>query len=353
MVMAGGTGGHVYPALAVARCLREQGAEVTWLGSRDGFEAGVVPDAGFAMDSISVRGLRGKGVLDWAVAPWKLSLALLQSLRVLRLRRPSVVLGMGGFASGPGGLIAWVLNIPLVIHEQNAVPGMTNQWLARLADRVLEAFPGSFAPARGARCTGNPVRADIAEIPPPENRLARRHGPLRLLVLGGSQGAHALNEVVPAALADMPVERRPSVRHQAGRRHVEGTRNAYQQAGVEADVTAFIDDMAAAYAWADVVISRAGALTLAELTAAGVAAILVPYPFAVDDHQTRNAETLVAAGAALLRPQGQLEAASLAADLSMLASDRQRLGEMARSARQLALPAATDTVARVCLEVAR
>ncbi len=351
MVMAGGTGGHVFPALAVAQELRERGMDVFWLGTATGFEAGVVAQAGFRSEWIDIKGLRGSGVGRWLLAPFTLTHAMYQALRVLRRNRPAVVLGMGGFVTGPGGVMARLLGIPLVIHEQNAIPGMTNQWLSRIATRVLEAFPGSFAAGRRALSCGNPVRREIAALPDPERRMAARAGRARLLVLGGSQGAQALNEAVPRALAQLGPEERPEVRHQAGTRNLEGAQAAYAEACVEGDLRAFIDDMADSYAWADLVICRAGALTIAELTAAGIGSILVPYPHAVDDHQTRNGAFLVAAGAAEMLPQTELDGASLAGRLRPLLSERSRLLSMARAARDLAQPQATETVARVCMEV--
>jgi UDP-N-acetylglucosamine--N-acetylmuramyl-(pentapeptide) pyrophosphoryl-undecaprenol N-acetylglucosamine transferase len=350
VIMAGGTGGHVFPALAIAARLRQRGVAVSWLGTRHGIEAELVPQAGYAIDWISVSGLRGRGLVGWLLAPARLALALLQALAALRRRRPAAVLGLGGFASGPGGVAAWLLAIPLLVHEQNAVPGLTNRLLARLASRVMEGFPGTFPPASGAFPTGNPVRPEIAALPPPEARLADRGGPLRLLVLGGSLGAAALNAAVPAAAARLPG--RLDIRHQAGRAKFEATRAAYAEAGVAARVEPFIDDMAAAYRWADLVLCRAGALTVAELAAAGVGAVLVPFPHAVDDHQTANAGYLVAAGAAELLPQSELDGARLAARLEALAGDRPRLLAMALAARSVARPAATDLVAAHCLRVA-
>ena len=349
MVMAGGTGGHVFPALAVAEELRARGMDAFWLGTPDSFEAGVVPGRGFTMEWISIQGLRGKGWLRWLAAPFKIAAAMLQALRVVRRRRPQLVLGRGGCVTGPGGLGARILGIPLVIHEQNAVPGMTNKWLARIADRVLEAFPGSFGAATGALVTGNPVRGEIAAITAPEQRMAGREGPLRLLVLGGSQGAQALNKTLPQALAQLPLPQRPQVRHQAGGRRWQEAADAYAEAAVNADVDPFISDMASAYAWADLVICRAGALTIAELAAAGVGAILVPYPYAVDDHQTRNARYLVDAGAAILLPQSQMNAQRLA---DLLRLDRQRVLAMACAARRMGLPGATTAVADICQEAA-
>jgi UDP-N-acetylglucosamine--N-acetylmuramyl-(pentapeptide) pyrophosphoryl-undecaprenol N-acetylglucosamine transferase len=352
MIMAGGTGGHVFPALAVAQRLRSQGLEVSWLGTRQSFEARVVPEYGFPMDWVRVEGLRGNGLARWLRAPLVLTLALFQSMQAMRRRRPGVVLGMGGFVTGPGGVTARLLGIPLVIHEQNSLPGLTNRWLAHIATRVLEAFPGSFPPGR-ARVCGNPVRLDIITLPAPEERLGGRQGPLRLLVLGGSQGAQALNAQVPGGLAQIPLALRPEVRHQAGRGKREQTIAAYSAAGVTAQVDEFVGDMAEAYGWADLVICRAGALTVSELAAAGLGALLVPYPQAVDDHQTHNAQYLVRAGAAQLLPQSELTPAMLAERLAPLLADRGALLAMARAARALARPDAAELVAQVCRELSR
>jgi UDP-N-acetylglucosamine--N-acetylmuramyl-(pentapeptide) pyrophosphoryl-undecaprenol N-acetylglucosamine transferase len=347
MIMAGGTGGHVYPALAVAHELRARGHEVSWMGAPDSFESRVVPAQGYPIEFVRVSGLRGKGLLTLLLAPLRLARALLDAWAALRRRSPAVVLGMGGFAAGPGGLVARLWGTPLVIHEQNAAAGLTNRWLARIADRVLEAFPGTLA---GAVTVGNPVRAAIQAVPAPEARLASRQGPLHVLVIGGSQGARALNERVPAALALLPAGERPEVWHQAGRT-LEIARIAYGEAGVDATVEAFIEDMAGAYAWADLVVCRAGASTVAELSAAGVGAILVPFPAAVDDHQTRNAEYLVRAGAAVLVPERELDARRLAGLIAEL-GDRGRLLAMARAARGAAWREAERKIADAVLEVA-
>lgn len=350
VIMAGGTGGHVYPALAVAERLRDQGMDVSWLGTRKGLEARLVPARGLEIDWIRAEGLRRSGWRRLLRAPLVLTGALWEAGRVLRRRRPCVVLGMGGFASGPGGVMARVLGIPLVVHEQNSVPGLTNRWLARIANRVLEAFPGSFGAERRALACGNPVRAEISDLPAPAARFAQRAGPLRLLVLGGSLGAQALNTEVPAALARLRLELLPQVRHQAGQGKQEATEAAYREAGVAAEVQPFLEDMAAAYAWADLVICRAGALTVSELAAAGLGALLVPYPHAVDDHQTRNGALLADAGAARLLPQSECKAERLAGELSSLLADRPRLLEMAEAARRLARPESVQQVAAVCLE---
>ena len=352
-VMAGGTGGHVFPALATALELARRGWEVSWLGVPDSFESRLVPTYGFPLDLVPVRKIRGQGLRAWLLAPVHLATALVHAGRALRRRRPRVVLGMGGFVSGPGGLASRLLGYPLVIHEQNAIPGFTNRWLAHVATRVLEAFPGSFAAGRSAAAVGNPVRLEIVAIPPPEERLAGRTGPLRLLVVGGSLGAQALNETLPEALAHLPVAGRPVVRHQAGRGKAEATEQGYRTAGVEATVSEFVTDMAQAYAWADLVVCRAGALTVSELAAAGVPAVLVPYPHAVDDHQTRNAGHLADAGAALLMPQPALTGERVAQTLAGLAADRPRLLRMAQAARRLARPDAAQRVADACEEASQ
>jgi UDP-N-acetylglucosamine--N-acetylmuramyl-(pentapeptide) pyrophosphoryl-undecaprenol N-acetylglucosamine transferase len=353
VIMAGGTGGHVFPALAVAERLRAWGVPVVWLGTRLGLEAKLVPPAGIPIEWIGVAGLRGKGWQRRLAAPLMIAQALWQAGGILRRLQPCLVLGMGGFVSGPGGLMARLLGIPLVIHEQNALAGMTNRWLSRLAGRVLEAFPGSFPAPRQALTVGNPVRAGIAALPEPAQRFAGRTGRARLLVVGGSQGALALNQRVPAALALLPPTERPEVWHQAGGALQELTARAYQAAGVAVRLQPFIEEMAAAYGWADLVLCRAGAITVAELAAAGVGAVLVPFPYAVDDHQTANARFLERAGAAVLAPQAGLSPARLAALLQPLLGDRTRLLAMARAARCLARADAAEQVARVCLEQAR
>ncbi|SEQ49635.1 UDP-N-acetylglucosamine--N-acetylmuramyl-(pentapeptide) pyrophosphoryl-undecaprenol N-acetylglucosamine transferase [Ectothiorhodospira magna] len=350
LIMAGGTGGHVFPGLAVAEQLRAQGESICWLGTATGLEARLVPAAGIEFHVLPVSGLRGKGLTAWLLAPWRLGVALWAALLLLMRLKPRAVLGLGGFASGPGGLMAAALGYPLVIHEQNAIAGMTNRWLAGRADLVLEAFAGTFPPARQAVTVGNPVREDIRALPDPAIRMAGREGPLRLLVVGGSLGALALNTQVPNALAQMPVAARPLVRHQAGTRTLEQARQAYDQAGVQATVTAFIEDMAEAYAWADLVICRAGALTVSELAAAGMAALLVPYPHAVDDHQQANARHLSEVGAARIIRQDGLDPEELASWLATL--DRPRLQDMACRARTLARPEAARQVAEACLALA-
>jgi len=347
MIMAGGTGGHVFPGLAVADYLREAGWRVIWLGAKTGMEAALVPKRGYDMAWVSFSGLRGKGPLAFFLLPAKLLLASWQSARAIFAHRPDVVLGMGGYISFPGGMMAALFGKPLVVHEQNAIPGLANKVLAGVADRVLCAFPGAL---KGATLTGNPVRPGIAAIAAPESRYAGRSGPLRVLVVGGSLGAKVFNDVVPRALALLGGPR-PLVTHQSGAQHAESLRQAYSSAGVQARTQAFIDDMAAAYAEADLVVCRAGATTVAEIAAAGVASVLVPYPHAVDDHQTANAHFLTDAGAAVLLPQSELSAERLAELLGGF--DRVRLRDMARRARSLARPDATSAVAMACAELVR
>ena len=350
MVMAGGTGGHVYPALAVAEELRARGMDVLWLGTPDSFESRTVPRYGIRMETINISGLRGKGVSRWLSMPFRLAVAMGQAAAVLRRNRPALALGMGGFASGPGGLVAWLMGVPLVVQEQNAVAGMTNRWLARVATRVAEAFPGSFGRRKGVVLTGNPLRGEIAALAV-DSREETGGARMRLLILGGSLGAAALNEALPAAVARMDASLRPEIRHQTGRGRDEATRAAYAHAGVEAEVSPFVEEMAAAYRWADLVVCRAGALTVSELASAGVGAILVPYPHAVDDHQTLNAGYLVEGGAALLIQQSVLTPERLAGELEELASHPDKRRKMAAAARVLGRPDATARVADLCEEV--
>jgi UDP-N-acetylglucosamine--N-acetylmuramyl-(pentapeptide) pyrophosphoryl-undecaprenol N-acetylglucosamine transferase len=350
--MAGGTGGHVYPALAVANALQQHSKDIVWLGTRRGIEARVVPDAGIDIEWINIQGLRGKGLLPLLLAPLRLLLALLQSTIVMIRHRPAAVLGMGGFVSGPGGLAAWLTRRPLVIHEQNAVAGLTNRLLARLARVVLQAFPGSFSARIQTETVGNPVRKDIAAIAAPEQRFENRSGAIRLLVLGGSQGALALNRTVPQALALVPESLRPVVRHQAGERTLQTAEESYAGTGLEVDVTPFINDMAEAYAWADLVVCRAGALTVAEIAAAGLAAIFVPFPAAVDDHQTANAQPLVDADGAVIMNEQDLSAESLAQCLTEWLASRDELKSRAIKSRALARPDALSRIADVCLQAA-
>ena len=349
LIMAGGTGGHVFPALSVAKVLRDRGVAVVWLGVPASMEARLVPANGFPIEWIRVKGIRGKGLAAWLMAPLRIGNAILQAVAVLRRVRPRAVLGAGGYVSGPGGIAAWLLRIPLLIHEQNAVPGLTNRWLARVAGQVLQAFPGTFGTHIHARTVGNPVRADIAAIAAPALRFAGRSDRARLLVFGCSQWAQRLNAMVPKALSRLAPERRPQVRHQAGERGIDAARAAYQEAEVDADVTPFIDDMAAAYAWADVAVCRAGAMTIAELEAAGLGALLVPLPVATDDHQTKNADAMVKTGAARVLQERDLTADSLGLCIAELTANRARMLEMAEAARRSRVIDAAAQVADCCL----
>lgn len=353
LVMAGGTGGHVFPALALARMLREKSYEVVWLGTQRGLEARIVPAAGIPIEWLSVGGLRGKGIKTLLAAPFRLVHSLIQALGVMRRHRPVLVVGLGGFVTGPGGVAAWLTGRPLVIHEQNAVAGFTNRCLSHLAREVLEAFPGSFGREVKARAIGNPVRADISAVPPPAERFAARNGAIRILVIGGSLGAAKLNAVVPYALAKLAGSMTFDVRHQAGERWIDAGRQSYANAGVRADVRPFIEDMAEAYGWADLVICRAGALTVSELAAVGVGAVLVPFPAAVDDHQTHNAQYLVREGAALVIADRALTADRLADELKQLCAGRGKLLAMAERARLLARPRATEELAASCMQLAK
>ncbi|MBL8383686.1 MAG: undecaprenyldiphospho-muramoylpentapeptide beta-N-acetylglucosaminyltransferase [Burkholderiales bacterium] len=345
--MAGGTGGHVFPALAVAERLVEGGCRVLWLGSRAGMEAQLVPRHGYEMAWVRFGGVRGKGLMSTLLLPARLLLAFAQAFAIMLRERPAAVIGFGGYISFPGGMMAVLLGRRLLLHEQNAVAGLANRVLARLADRVLAAFPDVLP---GARWTGNPVRPEIARIADPQERYPARRGPLRLLVVGGSLGAQSLNDLLPRALALLPAADRPTVVHQSGRGRLDPLRAGYAAAGVAASVVEFIEDMAAEYAQADLVVCRAGATTIAEIACAGVASILVPYPFAVDDHQTANARFLADAGAALLMPQGALDAAKLAAALASL--DRGACMAMALRARERARADAAQAVAQECISMA-
>ncbi len=350
LIMAGGTGGHIFPGLAVADAMRARGWRVVWMGVKTGMEAQIVPRNGYDMVWVDFQGVRGKGPLALALLPLRLLRAFAQSLTAMRRVRPDVVLGMGGYISLPGGMMASLLGRPLVIHEQNAVAGTATRILARLADRVLTSFAEAFETPSKAVHTGNPIRSEFARAPEPVIRFAGRSGPLRIVVLGGSLGAKALNEIVPQALGSMSAEQRPLVMHQAGRQHIEVVREAYARAGVDARCEAFVEDVASELASADLVICRAGATTLAELAAVGVGALLIPFPYAIDDHQTRNAAALAESGAAVLVPQSKLTAEGLAAMLSGF--DRMRLLEMATSARKLGRPAAAAQVADACVAAA-
>jgi UDP-N-acetylglucosamine--N-acetylmuramyl-(pentapeptide) pyrophosphoryl-undecaprenol N-acetylglucosamine transferase len=347
LVMAGGTGGHIMPGLAVAEHLRAQGWKIAWMGNPDGMEAKLTAGRGYEMAWVKFTALRGKGLLRKLLLPLNLLRGFSQAWSQLKRVRPDVVLGMGGYVSFPGGMMASLRGIPLVLHEQNSVAGLSNRVLAGVADRILAGFPGALAKADWV---GNPVRPEIAVLPAPTLRYAEHQGPLRILVVGGSLGAQALNEAVPKALALIAEDERPLVVHQAGEKHLPMLESYYISAGVKANCVAFIEDMAGAYDWADLVICRAGALTVAELAAAGVASLLVPYPHAVDDHQTGNARFLSSAGAAILLPQDQLTPARLAEIRTL---SRGQLAQMAEKARELARPEATANVAQACAELAR
>ena len=380
LIMAGGTGGHIYPGLAVADALRAQGWTVVWLGAPNSMEAELVPKHGYPVAWVNFSGVRGKGLLRLLSLPFTLLRALGQSAAAIFRHRPDVVLGMGGYITMPGGLMAAILRRPLVIHEQNSIAGMSNKVLAILARRVLSGFPGVLP--RAEWC-GNPVRADIAALPDPQTRYLARSGKLNVLVVGGSLGAQALNEALPKALAMLSEPERPNVLHQTGKKHFETVQKLYAQAGVkvggmtrcaqatgagmpplhllpqtagcasnvsEVDIRPFLDDMANQYAHADVLICRAGALTIAELAAAGVASVLIPLPIAVDDHQTHNARFFSEHGAAVLLPQKELSAEKLAQLLREFS--REKLLAMAQAARSLAKPDATQAVARVCSSLA-
>lgn len=350
VIMAGGTGGHVYPGLAVARELMARGCDVAWLGTRRGIEARVVPEAGIPIHYLEIQGVRGKGVSSVVGAPLKIFKAVNQVRKWFAQNRPQVVVGLGGYAAGPGGIAAWTMGIPLVIHEQNARPGTTNKILRRFAKRVLVAFEHALPKSLWV---GNPVRADISEITEPATRLpAASSQPLRLLILGGSLGAQAINELVPQALKNIAPEQRPHVTHQTGEKHLQATQQHYRDHAVQANIVPFIEDMAEALAQADLVICRSGALTVAELSAAGCASILVPFPYAIDDHQTANAQWLVDHKAALLRQQKDLTAEELTGLIKEFSHNRTGLIAMATAARAVAKPHATQVFADTCLEVA-
>lgn len=350
LVMAGGTGGHIFPGLAVADAAQAAGWRVVWLGNPMGMEARLVPARGYEMAQMRFNALRGKGFLRKLLLPFNLLSGFWQAWRILGKIKPDVVIGMGGFISFPAGMMASLKNIPLVLHEQNSVAGLANRVLCGVADRILTGFPEVL---KKGQWVGNPVRADIAALPLPAERYHDRHeqqAPLHVLVVGGSLGAQALNEALPAALALLPDHERPQVVHQSGEKHLEALKAAYASAEVHANCVSFIEDMAGAYEWADLVICRAGALTIAELAAAGVASVLVPYPHAVDDHQTTNARFLAQTGAAILLPQNELTPEKLGTLISM---GRDQLLQMAEKARALARPDATEQVARVCMELAK
>lgn len=347
MIMAGGTGGHVYPAMAVADYLKEHGWHIVWLATQGGMENQLIQGKGYAKAMITMRGVRGKGVASWLFLPVKLAVAFKQSFAAIRQHKPNVVLGMGGFAAFPGGLMAKVLGRPLVIHEQNSIAGLTNKILSVFANQLLAAFPSAFGDK--AQLVGNPVRIEMTQLALPQARYKGRTGKLNLLVVGGSLGATALNDVIPKALANTKLSF--NVVHQAGEKHIEALQANYQKVGVSADTKAFIKNMSEMYAWADIVVCRAGALTIAELACVGVASVLVPFPYAVDDHQTYNAKYLSARGAALLIAQSEFNVQKAKEILGNLT--REICLDMAIKAKQLAKPEATLSVANICMEAAR
>ncbi|MDR1463083.1 MAG: undecaprenyldiphospho-muramoylpentapeptide beta-N-acetylglucosaminyltransferase [Azoarcus sp.] len=346
LIMAGGTGGHIFPGIAIAECLRERGWDIVWLGNPDGMEARLVPARGYRTEWLRFGALRGKGIARKLLLPFNLASGCRKALGILSRVRPDVVVGLGGYITFPAGMMAALSRRPLILHEQNSIAGLANKVLARMAARVFTGFPDALP---GAQWVGNPVRAEIAALPPPAERFAGRAGRLKLLVVGGSLGAAALNDTVPRALAQIPRESRPEVVHQAGEKQIDTLRTAYAEAGVEGDLRPFIDDMASAYGEADIVLCRAGALTIAELTAAGAASVLVPFPYAVDDHQTANARFLSTRDAARLVPQPELNPEKLAAILTGL--ERGQLLSMAENARALAQPSAASEVAKACEEL--
>lgn len=348
LIMAGGTGGHVFPALAVADALKKHGVPVVWLGTKKGIEARVVVEAGYDIRWLSVSGLRGKNKLSLVFAPFKLLRACIQALKVMIGVKPIAVLGMGGFASGPGGLMAYLTSKPLLVHEQNAIPGLTNTLLSKMSDVVMESFPNSFTNNKSVRLIGNPVRSNIMEITNPDDRLKGRENSLNVLVVGGSLGAAVLNNTVPEMKSLIQNDMTINIWHQTGDRNYEETLAIYKKFSVEARVDAFINDMSEAYSWADVVVCRAGAMTISELAIAGVASILVPYPFAVDDHQTANANYLVNNSAAILMPQKELTAEHLKETIRSLT--REKILTMSKAAQECAKPEAAEEVAKLCMQ---
>jgi len=349
LIMAGGTGGHVFPALAVADYMKVSGWRVVWLGTKGGMEEILVPQKGYDIEIMDFSGLRGKNLMVWFLLPLRLLLAFWQSAKVLFQIRPDVVLGMGGYPAFPGGIMASLLNKPLLIHEQNSVPGLANKILAKFADKILLGFPNAIRNEKKIIFSGNPVRKEISQLDIPDKRYAGRSGKLKLLIIGGSLGAQALNIIVPKMLKLIPDHMRPLVTHQAGRKHLETLKKNYAEAGVEGELLVFIENIAVQYADCDLVICRAGALTIAELTVVGIASILVPFPYAVDDHQTSNAKFLSDKDAAVLLPQNELTPQGLAQLL--MEFTREKLLGMAMKARELARPDATRLVAEACMEM--
>lgn len=349
VIMAGGTGGHVFPGLAVAHFLQAHGVEVHWIGTEKGLEAKLVPEAKLPLHLITIGGIRGKHLQTFLKAPFAIFRAMWQARAILRRIQPDIVLGMGGFVSGPGGLTSWLMGIPLIIHEQNAKPGFTNKLLSIFAHRVLEGFPGTFK-SRKAVATGNPVRQEIEQLAQPEDRLREKDSPLRLLIIGGSLGAKALNEIIPTSLARLKEQERPLIYHQTGEKHFLSTEKAYAACGIKANLQPFIVQMADAYAWADMVICRAGALTVTELCSAGLGAIFVPFPFAVDDHQTANAEFMVKHQAALCLQEKDLTAASLAELIKGYIDDPDKCFRMAKAAYALRRSKVTERIFDILAE---
>lgn len=353
LIMAGGTGGHVFPGIAVAHYLQHHQHEVQWLGTLHGLDTKVVPKAGITLHKINIKGLRGKGKLGLLLAPFKIMLAIISTMKVLKQFNPDVVLGMGGYVAGPGGIACWLKRIPLVIHEQNAIPGKTNLILSCFSRTVLQAFANSFQSKVHAITVGNPIRHTICQLPIPELRFAERKGKLRVLIFGGSQGAEALNECVVNLLSTTFAKNHLETLHQVGTLHYESMQQHYREYDFSGKVVAFIDDMAEAYAWADLVICRSGALSVSEIAAAGLFSILVPFPAAVDDHQTANARVLQQANAATVIQQVDLTVSKLLEILQDFSSNRVALLQPALNARKCAQPLATQTVAEKCLEVAK
>jgi UDP-N-acetylglucosamine--N-acetylmuramyl-(pentapeptide) pyrophosphoryl-undecaprenol N-acetylglucosamine transferase len=351
LIMAGGTGGHVFPGIALANYLRLQGVDVHWLGTNQGLEARVVPEAGIPLHAVTIKGVRGKGIKTLLLAPFKITASILQSLKLIKSIQPDVVVGMGGYVSGPGGIAAWLSRRPLIIHEQNAIAGYTNKLLGKFAYKVLTGFPGAFKASTHVMTIGNPVREAIEHLPPPIERFkSSTSRPLHLLVLGGSLGAQALNSVIPEVLALLSQDEKPEVLHQTGEKHFEETKKLYESSNLRVDIKPFIEDMAAAYAWADMVICRAGALTVAELCSAGLGAVFVPFPFAVDDHQTANAFYMVKQQAAYCIQQSELTAERLTAIVREFALAPEKRLAMANAAYALRQPNVVEKIYNVCKE---
>jgi UDP-N-acetylglucosamine--N-acetylmuramyl-(pentapeptide) pyrophosphoryl-undecaprenol N-acetylglucosamine transferase len=352
LVMAGGTGGHVFPGIAVAEWWKEQGGEVAWLGTEHGLDTKLVPPTGIPFYPVAIKGLRGKGLKSYAMAPWKIFRAVTQSLSLMRKINPDVVLSMGGYVAGPGGVAAKLLRKPLVVHEQNAIPGATNTILAKFASKVLEAFPDSFPKKAKAEWVGNPVRKDILSIASPEMRFSKQHEKLKLLIIGGSQGAQKINNVLPKMLAMMDENHRPDVWHQAGAKHFDDVLSFYRNENIKGKVVSFIDNMAEAFSWADLIICRSGALTVSEIAAVGIGSILIPFTHAVDDHQTANANFLAKQKAAIIIQERDLTPEKLMSVLNEIISTPNAVLDMAKHARELAKPEATECVGNICLGVA-